>query len=183
MASPSKEDNILKLILENSPFREWRFKEMVREAKVTKNVANKWLKKYTKQKLLNSIKKRGRFPCLTVGSNNQVYYSLKRLYALEQIYKSGLIQGLMTIKGAKTIIIFGSMITGFWYRDSDVDLFILGNADGFDKTIYESKLKRNIELHIFENKKELQEVKTGLIKNVINGYLVKGKIQDITIAG
>lgn len=41
-----------------------------------------------------------------------------------------------------------------------------------------SQLNKNIELHIFKNRKEIQMVKTGLIKNVINGYVVKGQIQD-----
>ena len=33
MASPSKEENVLKLILENSPLKEWHFEEIAREAK------------------------------------------------------------------------------------------------------------------------------------------------------
>ena len=179
MASPSKEENVLKLILENSPLKEWHFEKIVKEAKVTKAVANKWLKRYVKEGLLKRIKEDGKFPYFTVGSNNPVYYSWKRLYSLEQLYKSGLIQHLLSLKNAKTVIIFGSVIRGDWYKDSDIDIFIFGNADDLDKNIYELKLGKNIELHIFENKKEIREVKTGLIRNIINGYLVKGQIQDI----
>ena len=40
------------------------------------------------------------------------------------------------------------------------------------------RLKRNIELHVFETQKEIKEVKTGLIDNIINGHIIKGKIQD-----
>ena len=178
MASMSKEENVLELILENSPLKEWHFEEIVREAKVTKAVANKWLKKYVEEGVLHRIKEKGRFPYFTVGSNNQSYYSRKRLYALEQIYKSGLIRQLLSLKRAKTVIIFGSLIKGDWYKDSDVDLFVYGKAEAFDKNLYESKLGRNIELHIFEDKRDIAKVKTGLIKNVMNGYLVKGQIQD-----
>ncbi len=179
MASPSKEENVLKLILENSPLKEWHFEETVREANVTKVVANKWLKKYVKEGLVKKIKEKGKFPYFTVGNKNQVYYSRKRLYALEQLYKSGLISRLLSLKGAKAVIIFGSIIRGDWYKDSDIDIFIYGNANEFDKNYYESKLGRNIELHTFEDKREIKEVKTGLIKNVINGYIIKGQIQDI----
>jgi len=91
MASPSKEENVLKLILENSPLKEWHFEEIVREAKITKLVANKWLKKYVSEGLLKHIKEKGKFPHFTVGSNNSIYYSLKRVYALEQLHKSSLI--------------------------------------------------------------------------------------------
>ena len=179
MASPSKEENVLKLILENSPLKEWHFEEMVRKAKVTKLVANKWLKKYVSDGLLKHIKEKGKFPYFTVGTNNPVYYSLKRIYALEQLHKSGLIPQLLYLKTAKTIIIFGSIIRGDWYKDSDIDIFVFGDISDFDKSFYELKLHKNIELHIFQNKEEIEEVKTGLIKNIINGYIIKGQIQDI----
>lgn len=178
MGSPSKEENVLKLILENSPLKEWHFKEMVREAKVTKLVANKWLKKYVSEGLLTYVKEKGKFPFFTVGSNNSVYYSLKRVYALEQLHKSGLIPKLSSLKSAKTIILFGSIAKGDWYKDSDIDIFVFGDITNFDKNLYELKLHKNIELHIFQNKEEINEVKTGLIKNIINGYVVKGQIQD-----
>ena len=179
MASPSKEENVLKLILENSPLKEWHFEEIVREAKITKLVANKWLKKYVSEGLLKHIKEKGRFPHFTVGSNNPVYYSLKRVYALEQLHKSGLIPKLLSLKTAKTIILFGSIAKGDWYKKSDIDIFIFGDISDFDKKNYEHKLQKNIELHIFKDKKEVEEVKTGLIKNIINGYIIKGQIQDI----
>ncbi|MBI2106346.1 hypothetical protein HYT56_05940, partial [Candidatus Woesearchaeota archaeon] len=89
MASQSKEENVLKLILENSPLREWHFQEITREAKITKLAANKWLKKYTAEGLLYHIKEKNRFPFFTVGANNPIYYSLKRVYFLNQLHKSG----------------------------------------------------------------------------------------------
>ncbi len=179
MATPSKEQNILQLILENSPLKEWHFEEIVKQAEVTRIVASKWLKKYVKEGLLKKIKEKRKFPYFTVGSNNAVYYSLKRIYLLEEFHKCGLLPKLFSLKNAKTIIVFGSSVKGDWYKDSDIDIFIYGNADDFDKSMYETELRKHIELHIFENKNELEEVKTGLIKNIINGYVVKGQIQDI----
>src|SRR3989344_8906932 len=168
MASPSKEENVLKLILENSPLKEWHFEEIVRDAKVTKAVANKWLKKYVEEGLIKKIKDKGKFPHFTAGTANPKYYSLKRIYALELLHKSGLIPKLMSLKNAKTVIIFGSIIKGDWYKGSDIDICVFGDISDFDKNLYELKLHKNIELHIFQNKEEIHEVKTGLIKNVIN---------------
>ena len=178
MASPSKEENVLKPILENSPLKEWHFEEVVKSAKVTKIVANKWLKKYVAEGLLHYVKEKGRFPYYTVGSNNAFYYSQKRIYALQQLHKTGLITKLLSLNKAKTIIIFGSIIKGDWYKNSDIDIFIFGNITDFDKKVYELKLHKTIELHIFENKEEINQVRTGLIKNIINGYVLKGQIQD-----
>lgn len=179
MASPSKEENILQLILESSPLKKWHFGEIVAEAKVTKAVANKWLKKYVKEGLLKRVKTQGRFPYFTAEGNNPVYHSRKRLYALETLHKSGLIQKLISLKSAKTVILFGSIARSDWYKSSDIDVFIYGRAEELNKSLYESKLKRSIEIHEFESLKELKEVKTGLLVNVLNGYLVKGQMQDI----
>ena len=66
MPSQSKEDSVLKLILENSPLKEWHFEEIIKEAKITRSIANKWLKKYIKQGLLNKVKEKGKFPFFTV---------------------------------------------------------------------------------------------------------------------
>lgn len=179
MASPSKEDSVLRLILENSPLKEWHFEEIVREAKITRLVANKWLKKYVSNGLLSHIKEKGKFPYYKVGSNNPIFYSKKRIYALDQMHNSGLIPKLLSLKTAKTIILFGSIIKGDWYKDSDIDIFIFGDIPEFNKKLYETRLKKKIELHVFQNKEEIEEVKTGLIKNIINGYVLKGQIQDI----
>lgn len=179
MASPSKEENVLKLILENSPLKEWHFDEIVKQAEITKAAANKWLKKYVKEGVLNKIKQKGKFPFFIAGKDNPNYQSLKKIYALEKIHESGLISKLMSLKKTKTIILFGSMIKGDWYKNSDLDIFILGNYENFGKKIFEQKLKRQIEIHQFQNKKEIQGTKTGLIKNIINGYIIKGRVQDI----
>lgn len=179
MASQSKEESVLKLILENSPYKQWHFEEIVKSSNVTRAVASKWLKKYASSGLVRRVREEGRFPYYIVGEKNIVYYSLKRLYALEQVYNSGLIQGLLQIKKSKTIILFGSWIKGDWYKESDIDLFIFGSVEGFDKKVYEQKLNRNLELHVFKDKESISAIKTGLIKNVVNGYLVKGQIQDI----
>lgn len=183
MASPSKEEQILKLILENSPLKYWHFEEIVKQAKMTRAAANKWLKKYQKEGLMKRIKEKNKFPYFTCGSNNPIYQSKKRIYALNKFYQSGLINHLVSLKDSKTIILFGSMIKGDWYKDSDIDIFIYGSSKGFEKHKYELKLHQDIELHIFPSKKELKKIKTGLIKNIINGYIVKGKIQDFVEVG
>lgn len=178
MASPSKEENILRIILENSPLKHWHFEEIVKEAKVTRAVANKWIRKYVKEGLLKRVKEHGRFPYFSAGINNPAYIAKKRVFALNLIYDSGLMQHLLSLEKAKAVIIFGSMAKGDWYMESDIDIFIYGSSIGLDKHKYELRLKRNLELHVFETKKDIDEVKTGLIKNIINGLVIKGSIQD-----
>jgi predicted nucleotidyltransferase len=179
MASPSKEEQILVLILENSPFKHWHFEEILKKIDMTRAAANKWLNKYQKEGLLKKVKEKGKFPYFTVGSNNPEYQSKKRLYMLTKLYQSGMIKDLIKLGKAKTIILFGSIAKGDWYKNSDIDIFIYGTSKGFEKIKYELELQRDIELHIFDTIKEIKKVKNGLINNVINGYVIKGSIQDI----
>ncbi|MCK4521774.1 MAG: nucleotidyltransferase domain-containing protein [Nanoarchaeota archaeon] len=178
MASPSKEDMILNIILENSPLKHWHFEELVKESNMTRAALNKWIKRFRKEGLIKRVKEKGKFPYFSCGIDNPVYKSRKKHYALNHLYQSGLINHLMSLKKVKTAIIFGSIARGDWYKDSDIDIFIYGETRGMDKYKYELKLRRDIELHIFKSKQEIKKIKTGLIKNIVNGYIVKGSITD-----
>lgn len=179
MASPSKEENILRIILENSPLTEWHFEQITKEAKVTKAVCNKWLKKYVSSGLLKRVKQKGKFPHYSAGINNPIYQSMKKIYSLEKLHNSGLIAKLLSLKSAKTIILFGSMAKGDWHKESDIDLFIIGKIDDFDKNKYETKLQRHIDMWVYETINDLKKIRSGLVQNVTNGYVIKGQIQDI----
>lgn len=178
MPSPSKEEQILNLILENSPLKHWHFEEFVKQTDMTRAAINKWLGRYQKEGLMKRIKEKGRFPYFTCGESNIIYKTKKRLYGISKLYTSGLIRNLMEQEKIKTAIVFGSIAKGDWYKSSDIDIFIYGDSGGIDKHKFELILKRDIELHVFSSKKEIQMVKTGLIQNIINGYIIKGLIQD-----
>ena len=144
MPSPSKEERLLELILGTSQFKEWHFEELVRESKLTRAIVNKWLKKYESECLISRVKLKGKFPYFIVKGNNPVYLAKKKFYAMEKIYRSGLVKELLSLSEAKTVILFGSFAKGDWYKDSDVDIFILGGISGFDKSVFEEKLKKRI---------------------------------------
>lgn len=178
MGSPSKEEQILELVLENSPLQHWHFEEIVKKTNITRAAINKWLKKYQKEGLIKRIKEKGKFPYFTCGTDNPIYQAKKKIYILNKLYQSGLIGHIISLKKVRTAIIFGSIARGDWYKGSDIDIFIYGIPKGINKYRYEIKLHRDIELHIFESKEEIKKVKTGLIKNIINGYIIKGSVQD-----
>ncbi len=183
MASESKEEHLLQALLGNSPLGHWHFQELLKETGMSRGALNKWLKKYTKEGLLKRVKEPGKFPYFTAGEDNPVYKSKKKQYILDKIYESGLIAELLDSDSIQVAIIFGSAARGDWYKGSDIDLFILGDTKGMKKTRYETRLGRDIELHEFASREEVKEVKTGLMKNVINGYLIKGKISDFAEVG
>ena len=104
------------------------------------------------------------------------YRNRKKLFTLQQFYKTGFLNHLLSLKKAKTVIIFGSMARSDWYKESDIDLFIYGDDDDFELGKYELKLHREIQLFTAKNKRDLKKMGPGLIGNIIEGHLVKGEI-------
>jgi len=49
------------------------------------------------------------------------------------------------------VILFGSFSRGDWNKSSDIDIFIYGTIDNFDKAHFESVLKHDIQLFHYTN--------------------------------
>lgn len=176
MGLPSKENKILKLFF-NEGTKQWHFKDIVKQAKISEDRANYWLKKLVKEKIIVHKKPKNKMPYFIANFESSEYKTKKKIYALTELNNSGLINYLESLK-AKTIVLFGSFSRADWYTNSDIDLLIIGN-DKIETIKFQSKLKREIEIHNFKNKKELKKIRTGLLHNVINGYFIKGKVQDL----
>ncbi len=179
----SKEEQILELFL-NEPTKYWHFTKIVETVQITKTAANRWLKKLQEDRTIKRIKPKGKMPYFQANWDHDNYKNRKKLYALQKLYASGLIPKLQSLKNTLTIIIFGSYVRSDWITDSDVDVFIYGNCDDmpFD-TVWEGLgfqgKSRAVQVHTFHTRKEMEEVKSGLLKNVLRGYVVKGDIYEV----
>ena len=176
----SKENGIIELFFEH-PTREWHFEEILKEAKITRSKASGWLKKFIKENLVKKIKEKGKMPHYTSNYESASYKNKKKLFALNKLYECGFLNHLMSLKKAKTIIIFGSFARSDWYSNSDVDLFIYGNSEGLKIADYEIKLHHDIQVFTCKNQEELTQFGTGLIRNIIKGNIIKGDIDFITV--
>lgn len=173
----SKKNQILNLFF-NEPTRQWHFEEILTHTKMSRSKASVWLRKFIKEKLIIRIKKNGKMPYYLSSSSPQ-YQTKKRIFALEMLHD--LITHLMEIKEAKTIILFGSFSRSDWYKGSDIDIFIFGNPHQLSITDYEVKLKREIQLFIYEDEKKLKSMQPGLMKNIIKGNIIKGDIDFLRV--
>jgi predicted nucleotidyltransferase len=176
----SKEEVILKIFFEN-PSKEWHFEEIVKEAKIARSKADGWLKKLAKEGLIKRIKIKGKMPHYISNTSSPSYLNKKRLFALNQLYESGLLNHLVSLQKARTVIVFGSFARSDWYKKSDIELFIYGDAEGLKTAAYESRLHRDIQLFVCHDKKELKRFGEGLIKNIIKGNLIKGDLDFLKV--
>ena len=101
----------------------------------------------------------------------------KKLYALTRMHETGLLKKLQSLKNAKTVVIFGSFARSDWYTNSDIDVFIYGDSE--DLKYGGMWCGRELEVHAFKTKKDIKDISSGLIKNVIRGYFVKGSVYDL----
>lgn len=177
MGIPSKESKIIELFF-NEPSKHLHFKDIVKHVKISENRANHWLKNLVKEHLILYNKKIGKMPYYTANFDHTDYKTKKKLYALEKFYETGFLKHLESLN-AKTIIIFGSFARADWHAKSDIDLLIIGDDKELEKGKYENVLKREIQLITFKNIKDIKNINPHLIHNVVNGYFVKGEVQNI----
>ncbi len=176
----SKEESVLELFF-NEPTREWHFEEIVREAKITRSKADRWLKQFIKDGIIRRIKELGKMPYYVSNCELPPYKNRKRLFALNKLYASGFLNHLMSLPKARTVIIFGSFARSDWYNGSDIDLFIYGETEGLKLVKYEIKLNRDIQVFACSKKEELHKFGEGLIRNIIKGSIVKGDIDFVRV--
>lgn len=177
----SKEDRVIELFFEN-PTKEWHFEKIVKETRIARSKINNWLKKFLKEELIKRIKKRGKMPYYLSDYNSSNYRNKKRLFALNKLYKIGFLNDLYSLKKAETIILFGSFSRSDWYKDSDIDIFIYGDAQGLKIMNYELKLHKNIQLFICKNKTDLIKLGNKMIENIIKGNIIKGDLNFIKVS-
>jgi len=176
----SKQDRMIELFFYQST-REWHFEEILKEAKITRSKASKWLKRFVKEGLIYRVKERGKMPYYIGNHESPIYKNRKKIFALNMMYQSGLLNHLYSLKKARTVMLFGSFSRSDWYANSDIDVFIYGSAEGLKIADYELKLHRDIQVFICKDNKELNKFGQRLIKNIIKGNLIKGDLDFIEV--
>lgn len=176
----NKEYKILNLFF-NEPTKHWHFEKILDAARISRPQAQQWLKKLAKDKIVRRIKLRKQMPYYIANYQNSNYLSKKKLYALEQLYSSGFLSHLHSLPNAKNITIFGSFARGDWHSDSDIDVFIYGDANELNHSKFRKKLHREIQVFAYNSKEELSQLSSALLRNILNGYHVKGKLDFMEV--
>lgn len=176
----SKENKIIEIFFEN-PTKEWHFEEIIKKTKLARSKADNWLKRFIKSRLIKRIKIKGKMPYYISNYESSEYKNKKKIFALNRLYESGLLNHLTSLKKAKTIILFGSFARSDWYKKSDIDIFIYGDPEGLKIADYELKLHRDLQVFICQEKKELSKLGKDLIRNIIKGNLIKGNLDFIKV--
>ncbi len=177
-----KKDELVLDLFFNEPTKHWHFEEILKTVKISRPQAANWLREFMREGIVKRVKPQGKMPYYVGNYEGSAYQSRKRLFALNGLEKKGFLSHLSGLRHAEAVILFGSMSRWDWTKESDIDLFVYGNADGFDKGAFRAKLGREIEMFVCKNKEELQKFKPALLRNIVEGYLVKGSLNFVQVS-
>ena len=129
----------------------------------TDTLANEKLVLKTKGKVLTKV---------MANRENPDFIRHKRLYNLELIYTSGIVDCLSNAYNhPKNFILFGSFLRGDDIESSDIDIAVITKKKlNSDLTKYEKLLKRGINIHEIDLDKASNEFKA----NLANGIVLEG---------
>lgn len=168
----TKLDNEIMEFLFRNPTTSFMGKEIANKVKVSQTAVAKSISRLSKIGLVNREKKI--LLSIKLNRDDKDLFELKRIYNLKSIYSSGLLEKLSKNLPGSTIILFGSYSSGEDTEESDIDLAIIGYKDKkIDLMKFENKLQRKIQIHYFNN---LKDIEKNLRESIINGITLKGSI-------
>jgi len=160
----------------NYPTKHWHFEQLLKEAGLSRAQTNAWLKKLLKENMIKRQKPKGRMPYYFANYQHPHYQNSKRLYALQQLQESGLLDYLASLEKAETVVLFGSFSRWDWQESSDIDLFLYGNLEAISLGKFMLKLKREIQVFSGKDNHDLQQIGPALLRNILQGITIKGTI-------
>ncbi len=173
---------VLKELFFKESLRHWHFEELVRQSKLSRERVNVFLKALMKKGVILRIKPVRKMPFYVANRENAHFRAEKKLYGLKLLENSGLIEHLSSLEGVKTAIIFGSFARGDWNKSSDVDIFLFGNGNEFEKGMFEKKLQREIQLFSFDDAENMKrELDQKLFSNIVKGFNIKESLEPFEV--
>ncbi|MFT7616302.1 MAG: putative nucleotidyltransferase [Candidatus Woesearchaeota archaeon] len=149
-------------------------REYARLQKISPPTASTRLHQLSKEGLLSMTQEYGRkFFSFT---RSQLSIEIQRVYWSIRIKESGLITALDTKYLYPLIILFGSHCNGSNTRDSDLDLAVVyTSSKEMNLRVYEKKLNRKIDLHIFKTPADIPK---NLKASIKNGHILSGRWKE-----
>ncbi len=167
---------MLRIFNDLSPFfedcyRRINVREYARIMEISPPSASKLLAAFQKEGLLIKEEERN-YIFYSANRESRLFVNLSRVYWLNELEKSGLLDYLENKLLAQLVILFGSLSKAEVRKESDVDLAVFGFSKSFDLERFEKKLGRKIQPFLFRRKSDIKS--RELLNNISNGFIVLG---------
>ncbi|MBU3923919.1 MAG: nucleotidyltransferase domain-containing protein [Nanoarchaeota archaeon] len=151
------------------PQKRFTVREIANVAKVPRATAHK---------ILVGLKKDGMVDGEGRAVWSRLFLSRKVAYYVDKIVSSGLIDFLVKELNPSAIVLFGSISKGDSVKESDVDIFVSSYVEdkmkiemNLDMKKFEKKIGHRVQLHLYDNIKDVNE---HLRANIANGIKLEG---------
>ena len=153
----------------NYPVKKFHIREIARLTSVPKStVANK-VKELIERGIV--LEDRDVFKAYRANENKSKYRYEKAVAAIKEIIQSEIVDFLNNRLAPKCIILFGSIAKGEYNKNSDIDFYIQCKEEEINLKKYENILKREVQLFMKEDPKDLPK---EMLNNIINGNILSG---------
>lgn len=161
-------------LLFDQPTKELNVRHISRLAKVSTTTVTNALKELQKR---NIIKKRRAGNALFVSADRESnhFIRLKRLYNIQKIYDSGIVDYLVKeYEEPDAIVLFGSFSRGDDTEKSDIDITVVGSRKTANVERFERILGRKISIHELS----LRQIEKEFFLNLANGFVLYGALYE-----
>ncbi|PIN70533.1 hypothetical protein COV94_01595 [Candidatus Woesearchaeota archaeon CG11_big_fil_rev_8_21_14_0_20_57_5] len=174
MARASKERELMGCFF-NEPSRHWHFTDLRQATGLPDHRLVVWLERFHEQNLVRRVKLEGQRSYYRALSESPDYRMRKRAFAFEDMRASGLLAYLASLP-AEAVVLFGSMARSDWHTDSDIDVFVLGSSAQIRKHRFEKRMRRDIQLFTYSDRRTLASVDGALLRSIAEGMLLRGDL-------
>lgn len=152
-------------------YRRINVREYARIQKISAPTASKILSGLHKEGLLKKENEK-QFIYYRADRESQLFIDLSRICWRLSIERAGLVSFLEDELLNPVVILFGSLSKAEVKKDSDIDLAVFSvSKKEIPLGKYEKKLKRKIQLMLFQKR---VDVTPELLNNILNGYIIAG---------
>jgi len=152
-------------------YRRISVREYAKLVSVSPPTASTLLNKYFKDNLIIKEKDRN-YLFFHANSKEKEFIDLSRIYWSHKL--ENFLHYLEKEMVSPTIVLFGSLSKGEAKTDSDLDLAIFGNKKNLNIKKYEEDVGRRFQVFWFKSTGNVKN--KGLMNNILNGYLLKGRL-------
>ena len=158
-----------------NPTAKLRVRQIEREIKLPLPSVIRYCKELEKEEVLKKETISG-ISAYSADRNSKKFLIAKRLFNINSIFESGLIDYIVKEYFNPVIVLFGSYSKGEDIEESDIDLYVeTPKKQEFNLKKFEKILSRRIQLFNYRNIKEVQN--HHLSNNIINGITLNNHLE------
>lgn len=169
---------MLKIINDLRPFFEDNYRrinvrEYARLLKISPPTASTLLRGYHKEGILKKEEEKQYFYYFA-NKESSLFIDLSRIYWKIQLEKAGIMDFFEKELIIPVIILFGSLSKAEAKQDSDIDIAVFTSTKkDLNLKQFEKRLGRAVQLFLFQKMEKIKNKE--LLKNILNGHILKGR--------